>query len=83
MKITREINFSPIGQNLDLRLEMTDRTTGGVRTHKPTLRELLDKATAGSFGFETHNLEDYDAIFALTVLELLDWHCDYTFEIAE
>ena len=78
MKITREIYFSPISKHFDLRMEMTDRTTGHTRKHNPTLRELLDKASevGGEYDDKPVNSE-------MLVKDLLDWHSDFTFEIAE
>ena len=80
MKITREIYFSPVSRHFDLRMEMTDRTTGLTRAHKPTLRELLAKASEAGGGYGSSN-EPVNS--EMLVRDLLDWHCDFNFEIAE
>ena len=80
MKLTREIYFSPVSKHANLRMEVTDRATGHTRAHKPTLSELLDKArqSGGTFGDENNPVNS-----EMSVRDLLDWHSDFTFEIAE
>lgn len=80
MNIPRSINFSPVRNHLNLRVSMTNRATGHTRSHQPAISELLEQAKTASGAYGSDNTP---VGADMLVMDLLDWHGDWTFELAE
>ena len=74
----RQVNFSKVADRMDAVFMGTSRTVG-TRIER-TIRELLEQAEERGGVYTNENVPVSDQ---MDVIDLLQWHCDYKWELAE